>query len=895
MDVRRVRATGVALFSVALTGLSAGPALASPGVTVSTLSSLKAGATAGTLSGKVINRTGRASTANVTVRLMRYGTKAPVVGRTKVRVGANGSAAYRVAVKLPGGLARGNYYLSACTPYGDDGAQGCASTADEIRIAGGTAIRGSKVRLPPLRSGAKASAAEVCSPGAHTLVSPGDRVYPEAGNGGYKSVHNDVFLNYDAIADQLLPGTHVDLLQRSTQCLSDFSLDFDTNSGFTAGTPPVDVGTHLTVSSVAINGQPATFKFVQPTYPGDPNGQDDPDPLAHRTGIEIPVGPNNPNPPACAPFRAQPRANRTPPDPPANDLPCPATKLVITPSAPIPSGTDFTVTVNYTGRPGQRAQGDGRAEGWFRNNTAGNQGAMVTSEPMGTMTWMPLNDHTRVKPTYDIYDTVTKGKVAIGNGRLVSTGDNPPDANFPDGSTSWHWRSPEPVAAYLVENSMGTFEWSERVGANGVLYYEAQDAAITPARKALNKLAMDGQEDITHFQEGITGTFPFSSNGIVVLQPSASFEEEMQTKIVFVGGTIGGNAGTNLSTFAHENMHQWWGDNVSYSDHRFTFFKEGQATTAEYYYAARAAGTAAGAPGSDAYNAAYEASLVSRFNGTGGWGTSSTTFWNVAPSNPTSANLFGNSNTYARPGLSYLALRAILGKDNYNAALQHIQQAYGGGSISEAQLKTEFHKYMPNQSIGCFNKLEAFFKQWWDTPYTGSPAAGNKPQITGPGLAGGGFYDTNGGCSDYGVDVPGTANASVPPQLSLTLGTAASFGAFTPGIAKTYSAATTANVISTAGDAMLSVADPSATAPGHLVNGAFSLPAALQASASSPAGTGAAGGPVSGSLLSLLSYANPTSNDAVAITFKQDIGANDALRTGPYSKTLTFTLSTTHP
>jgi hypothetical protein len=505
MDVRRVRATGAALVTVALAGLAATPASASPGVTVSTLSSLKAGRTAGTLGGKVINRTGRAETANVAVRLMRYGTNAPVVGRTKVRVGANRSASYRVAVKLPGGLARGNYYLSACTPYGNDGAQGCASTADEIRIKGGTAIRGSKVRLPPLRTGAQASAAEDCTPGARTLVSPGDRVYPEAGNGGYQSVHSDVYLQYNAIADQLLPGTHVDLLQRSTQCLSEFSLDFDTNSGFTTGNPPVDVGTHLTVSSVSINGQPATFRFAQPTYPGDPNGQDDPDPLAHRTGLAIPVGPNNPNPPACAPFRIQPRANRNPPDPPANDQPCPATKLVITPSAPIPNGTDFTVTVNYTGRAGQRSQGDGRAEGWFRNNTTGNEGAMVTTEPMGAMAWMPLNDHTRVKPTYDIYDTVTKGKVAIGNGRLVSTGDNAPDANFPGGSTSWHWRSPEPVAAYLVEDSMGSFEWSERVGANGVLYYEAQDAAISATRKALNKTAMDKQRTSPTSRRASTG------------------------------------------------------------------------------------------------------------------------------------------------------------------------------------------------------------------------------------------------------------------------------------------------------------------------------------------------------------------------------------------------------
>ena len=48
---------------------------------------------------------------------------------------------------------------------------------------------------------------------------------------------------------------------------------------------------------------------------------------------------------------------------------------------------------------------------------------------------------------------------------------------------------------------------------------------------------------------------------------------------------------------------------------------------------------------------------------------------------------------------------------------------------------------------------------------------------------------------------------------------------------KDYFATTTANVISTAGDATLSVADPSTTATGHLVNGAFSLPETLQANA----------------------------------------------------------------
>ncbi|MDA0180203.1 M14 family metallopeptidase [Solirubrobacter phytolaccae] len=118
----------------------------------------------------------------------------------------------------------------------------------------------------------------------------------------------------------------------------------------------------------------------------------------------------------------------------------------------------------------------------------------------------------------------------------------------------------------------------------------------------------------------------------------------------------------------------------------------------------------------------------------------------------------------------------------------------------------------------------------------------------------------------------GTVGGTVPATLSLVLGTPAQFPPFVPGVPKEYEASTTANVISTAGDAALSV-----SAPGHLTNGAFSLPEPLQV------------------LFSKAAWTAPVTNDPVTITFKQAIKANDALRTGTYSKTLTFTLSTSNP
>jgi hypothetical protein len=151
--------------------------------------------------------------------------------------------------------------------------------------------------------------------------------------------------------------------------------------------------------------------------------------------------------------------------------------------------------------------------------------------------------------------------------------------------------------------------------------------------------------------------------------------------------------------------------------------------------------------------------------------------------------------------------------------------------------------------------------------------------------------------TSLGTSTGGGAGGTVPATLALTGGPAASFGPFTPGVTKDYIAATAANVISTAGDALLSVADPSPTATGHLVSGTFSLPSPLQARGTKAGTMGTAFNNVgsSASPLNLLTSNAPVSNDAVTLEFKQHIDANDALRTGTYSKMLTFTLSTTTP
>ena len=139
--------------------------------------------------------------------------------------------------------------------------------------------------------------------------------------------------------------------------------------------------------------------------------------------------------------------------------------------------------------------------------------------------------------------------------------------------------------------------------------------------------------------------------------------------------------------------------------------------------------------------------------------------------------------------------------------------------------------------------------------------------------------------------VGGDVGGAVPATLALNVGGPAAFPAFTPGVARDYTAALTANVISTAGVATLSVADAGTNAPGPPRQRRV-LP---RRSPSRPARRTARSRPSAPAPLDLLTYTGPVSNDAVPIEFKQSIAANEALRTGTYGKTLTLTLSTTTP
>ena len=198
------------------------------------------------------------------------------------------------------------------------------------------------VALAVLLSGGAATpaVAQPAGPAAGS-TSGGDEYFPPAGNGGYDVRHYDLNLKYTPTSDT--SGTldaRAIIAATATQGLSSFSLDLR----------------GLAVSSVTVNGAPATFRTE-----GD-------------------------------------------------------RELIVTPRQPLRARLPFVVVVAYGGNTGQPLDNTEALYGWVSFK----DGAFIGNEPEGASTWYPVNDVPYDKATYTFAIEVPEGTVGVANGKLLS-------------------------------------------------------------------------------------------------------------------------------------------------------------------------------------------------------------------------------------------------------------------------------------------------------------------------------------------------------------------------------------------------------------------------------------------------------------------------------------------
>ncbi len=127
-------------------------------------------------------------------------------------------------------------------------------------------------------------------------------------------------------------------------------------------------------------------------------------------------------------------------------------ELVVTPRPKLKKGQSANVVVTYGGTTTRPRDIEDALYGWVTTR----DGAMVVSEPDGSSTWFPVNDHPTDKATYSFEITVPEGLTAVANGLLEGSESRPTGRRPGRGTPPTRWRRTSPPPRSGTSGSSST-------------------------------------------------------------------------------------------------------------------------------------------------------------------------------------------------------------------------------------------------------------------------------------------------------------------------------------------------------------------------------------------------------------------------------------------------------
>jgi aminopeptidase N len=451
----------------------------------------------------------------------------------------------------------------------------------------------------------------------------GDPYFPFAGNGGYDVQHYDLDVTYTPpapapapLVGQLEGVATIDL--RATQDLDRFSLDLR----------------GLQVTAVSVDGKAAAPITA-------------PQPGAVVEGAAF--------------WQVQDDAVRK-------------WELVIQPRPKIKAGTTVRLVIEYGGPTGRPEDIEEALYGWVTTR----DGAMVVSEPEGSMTWYPVSDLQTDKATYSFEITVPEGKVAVANGLPAA------DPLTEDGWTTWFWDAPDAQASYLTTASVGDFELRESTTDSGLRIIDAVDRDLTPNRLATTNASLALQPAMIAYFESLFGDYPFVAFGSIVDDDTVGYALETQTRPVY-------SRQASQGTVAHELAHQWFGDAVSPKRWADIWLNEGWATYATWLWNEHQGGPTA----QQAYDDWYEGEAAD------------SDYWTLQIGDPGPLGLFAGP-VYDRGAATLHALRIEVGDEAFFAGTRLWLDRFDDAAGSSEDFQAVFEEVSGQD-------LDEFFQIWlWD-------------------------------------------------------------------------------------------------------------------------------------------------------------------------------------
>ena len=343
-------------------------------------------------------------------------------------------------------------------------------------------------------------------------------------------------------------------------------------------------------------------------------------------------------------------------------------KVIITPSAGIPSDTLFTVTLEYAGAPTPSSSRWGTV-GWEELA----DGVIVAAQPSGAPTWFPCNDAVADKASYDIRISTDQNYSVVCNGRLT-------DHTVSAGQGYWHYVQSQPTATYLATVQIGRYALAPQTfdGVPGVFAYpRAIESRVLNDFGPLDRM-------MALFQDRF-GPYPFDDYTVVVTPDELEIPLEAQSLAIFGANHADGFHGADR-LIAHELAHQWFGNSVGLTHWKDIWLNEGFACYSEWIWSEESGG-----PSADAMARQHHRGVASQPR-------------NIVLGDPGPALMF-DDRIYKRGALTLHALRSTIGDPAFFDLLREWTSTHRGGTATTADFRAVAAQYSAKP-------LERFFDSW---------------------------------------------------------------------------------------------------------------------------------------------------------------------------------------
>ena len=351
--------------------------------------------------------------------------------------------------------------------------------------------------------------------------------------------------------------------------------------------------------------------------------------------------------------------------------------LTINLASPMAVGASATMDIVYGGSTFSETWGGVE---WWGSDRVYNLGVGFESQPHNLgKTWFPCVDNFTDKATYDVFVTATNDKKAICGGSFVETIDNG------DGTSTWHWETPQEIATYHFSFVVGDFVLWEDI-YHGIERDIPIEVYTTPALSGRVEATFANIHEIVSFFEENLGPYPFNRIGYISTSKGCM---EHTDNIALATSVISGNT-DNEEYLAHELSHMWSGNLVTCAEAGDMWLNEGFAQFWGAFYEVGVYG-----------EQHFQNTMSTLVNSINTWCNSSS-HWLPLNNMPLDMTYDGDA-VYDRGAVIVSTMMNYMGRENFLAALRAYFEQYAYQAATSDQLRDALTQYSGIDMNGFFD------------------------------------------------------------------------------------------------------------------------------------------------------------------------------------------------